>query len=185
MDFREDNFMESVNMKTEIKAQKIERIILDSSTVSAIKSISDQINLELGDLVQVTQKSVANFIIRKRFQLLSPQEISEFLAENYDLVKALKHATQEAIRAKQNGDNIEISDVLKLIQTPSVKSDLAPKMKRGRKAKLVAAATVNAKNKQSEGHLAAAVSSVNNEISFLSSDTNVIKSSTSLPPDSP
>ena len=70
-------------MKTENKVQKIERIILDSATVSVIKSISDQINFELGDLVQVTQKSVANFIIRKRFQLLSAQEISEFLTENY------------------------------------------------------------------------------------------------------
>ena len=172
-------------MKSEIETQKIERIILDSATVTVIKSISDQINLELGDLVQVTQKSVANFIIRKRFQLLSSQEISEFLTENYDLVKALKHATQEAIKAKQNGDNIEISDVLKLIQTPSVKLELAPKIKRGRKAKLNTAAVTNVENKRSEGSLDAAGSSENSEINSSNFDSNLKKSRTLSTPDSP
>lgn len=136
MDLRKDNIMESVKMKSEVESQKIERIILDSSTVALIKKMSDQINLELGDLVQVTQKCVANFVIRKRSQALTAQEMSEFLSENYDIVKALKHATQEAIRAKQNGDNIEMSDVLKLIQTPSVKSEIVSKVKRGRKKKV-------------------------------------------------
>lgn len=136
MDIRKDNIMESVKLKSEIESQKIERIILDSSTVAVIKTISDQISLELGDLVQVTQKCVANFVIRKRSQALTAQEMSEFLSENYDIVKALKHATQEAIRAKQNGDNIEMSDVLKLIQTPSVKSEIVSKVKRGRKKKV-------------------------------------------------
>ncbi len=177
--------MESVKMKSEIETQKIERIILDSATVSVIKSISDQINFELGDLVQVTQKSVANFIIRKRFQLLSSQEISEFLTENYDLVKALKHAIQEAIKAKQNGDSIEISDVLKLIQTPSVKLELAPKTKRGRKAKLNTAAVTNVENKRIEGLLDAAGSSENSEINSSNFDSNLKKSRTLSTPDSP
>jgi hypothetical protein len=172
-------------MKSEIETQKIERIILDSATVSVVKAISDQINLELGELVQVTQKSVANFIIRKRYQLLSAQEISEFLTENYDLVKALKHATQEAIKAKQNGDSIEIGDVLKLIQTPSVKSELAPKMKRGRNAKLVATAATSAENKQNEGLFDAASSSLKSEFDSPNSDSNVKKSRTLSFPESP
>ena len=128
--------MESVKMKDENQAQKIERTILDSATVSVIKTISKQIDLELGDLVQVTQKSVANFIIQKRSQTLSAQEMSEFLSENYDLIKALKHATQKAIKAKHNGNNIEISDVLKLIQTPSVDKDASPNKPRGRRKKI-------------------------------------------------
>ncbi len=143
MDIRKDNIMESVKLKTEIESQKIERIILDSSTVASIKTISDQINLELGDLVQVTQKCVANFVIRKRSQALTEQEMSEFLSENYDIVKALKHATQEAIKAKQNGDNIEMSDILKLIQTPSVKSEIVSKAKRGRKKKVEESKTIS------------------------------------------
>lgn len=172
-------------MKTEIESQKIERIILDSATVSVVKSISDQINLELGDLVQVTQKSVANFIIRKRFQLLSKEEISEFLTENYDLVKALKHATQEAIRAKQNGDNIEISDVLKLIQTPSVKSEMSLKKTRGRKKKLAALADTNTGNKYDEDLTATASSSTNSDFGLSNSATNLNKNRTSANPESP
>lgn len=120
-------------METEIKEQKIERIVLDTANVNAVKQVSDQIILELGDLVQVTQKSVANFIIRKRSQLLSSQEMSEYLSENYDVIKALKNATQEVIKAKHKGDHIEISDVLKLIQTPSVKLESATKKARGRR----------------------------------------------------
>ncbi len=117
------------------QAQKIERVILDSQSVIVVKTLSDQISLELGDLVQVTQKLVSNFLIRKRSQALTKQEMSEFLSENYDLVKALKHATQEVIKARQSGDQIEINDLLKFIQTPSVKSELTPKAKRGRKTK--------------------------------------------------
>ncbi len=177
--------MEPVNMKSENETQKIERIILDSVTVSVIKGISDQINLELGDLVQVTQKSVANFIIRKRPQMLSTQEMSEFLSENYDLVKALKHATQEAIKAKQNGDNIEISDVLKLIQTPSVNSELAPRKARGRKKKLDTAATTNVEHKQNEDLFATVGSSVNSDFSSSNVDSNLKKSRTLTTPDSP
>lgn len=177
--------MESVKMKSEIESQKIERIILDSATVAVIKSISDQINLELGDLVQVTQKSVANFIIRKRFQLLSPQEVSEFLSENYDLVKALKHATQEAIRAKQNGDNIEISDVLKLIQTPSVKSELTLKKTRGRKKKEIVPATSNSENEPNYNSNAADDSVVHSDFSSSNLVTNLNKNRASLNLESP
>lgn len=172
-------------MNSEIESQKIERIILNSATVSVIKSISDQINLELGDLVQVTQKSVANFIIRKRFQLLSEQEMSEFLSENYDLVKALKHATQEAIKAKQNGDNIEISDVLKLIQTPSVKCEMPLKKTRGRKKKLAAPAGTNVENKQSEGLIKTTVSSANSDFGSSNLVSNLNKNRTSANPESP
>lgn len=173
MDFRKDNFMESVEMKSEIETQKIERIILDSATVSVVKVISDQINLELGDLVQVTQKSVANFLIRKRFQPLSAQEMSEFLSENYDLVKALKHATQEAIKAKQNGNNIEINDVLKLIQTPSVKAEMPLKKTRGRKKKLATQVETTDKNKPAES-LSEAVNSLVNSNSNSSNSTLIL-----------
>ncbi len=128
--------MESVKMKDENQVQKIERIILDPATVSVLQTISDQISSELGDLVQVTQKSVANFIIRKRSQSLSADEMSEFLSENYDLIKALKHATQKAITAKHQGNSIEISDILKFIQTPSVVESASTSKTYGRRKKI-------------------------------------------------
>lgn len=57
-----------------------------------VKTLSDQINSELGDLVQVTRKLVFNFLIRKSSQPFTKQEMSEFLAKSYDLVKSLKQA---------------------------------------------------------------------------------------------
>ena len=126
-------------MKSEI--EKLERIVLEPGTVSVIKEISNQLNLEVGELVHVTQKNVANFIIRKRCNLLTANEMSEFLSENYDLVKALKHATQKAIKAKHSGDDIEINSLLKFIQTPSVKRELNTQNVRGRKKKEISSSS--------------------------------------------
>lgn len=176
--------MESVKLKSEIESQKIERIILDSSTVAVIKTISDQINLELGDLVQVTQKCVANFVIRKRSQALTAQEMSVFLSENYDIVKALKHATQEAIRAKQNGDNIEMSDVLKLIQTPSVKSEVPLKKTRGRKKKTDSLSAANEGQRVDLSAANAVIESVNGDLKFANQDSNLRTNRTSANPES-
>lgn len=172
-------------MKDDNQAQKIERIILDSATVSVVKTLSDQINMELGDLVQVTQKSVANFILRKRSQSLSAQEMSEFLSENYDLIKALKHATQEAIKAKHNGGSIEIGDVLKLIQTPSVKKEMVSIKRRGRKKKAIALATTNDEKKPSEGQTNVLVDDANNDSNSLNSDSILKKNRPLANPDSP
>ncbi len=172
-------------MKDENQAQKIERIILDSSTVSVVKTIADQISLELGDLVQVTQKSVANFIIRKRSQLLSTEEMSDFLSENYDLIKALKHATQEAIKAKHNGDNIEISDVLKLIQTPSVKAEMPLKKTRGRKKKINPQPAVNDNGGVDLNVSGAVIKPTNSDQSFSDRDSNLRQNRTSVKSESP
>lgn len=172
-------------MNKEIHNQKIERIILDSSAVNVVKVISDQICLELGDLVQVTQKTVANFIIRKRSQSLSAQEMSEFLSENYDLIKALKHATQEAIKAKHNGDNIEFSDVLKLIQTPSVKFEVPSKMARGRKKKNDSRGISNSQSDLNGDAPNAPQESFNNKFNQETTDSKFKIDKTISTPDSP
>jgi hypothetical protein len=51
------------------------------------------------------------------------------------LVKALKRATQDAIKAKQDGTPIDLTEVLKIIQTQSVNELPPPKTARGRKKK--------------------------------------------------
>lgn len=122
-------------MERENSNQKIERTILDPDVVIKLEEISKQIESELGDLVKVTQKVLVNFIVRNRIQLLSPEEMKLFLSENYDLIKALKKATLEAVKARQSGSEIEISEILKLIQTPSVNSNQSLKKARGRKRK--------------------------------------------------
>ncbi len=61
--------------------------------------------------------------------------MEQLKSENYDLIKALKRATDEAIKAKQNGSEIQLNEVIKLIQTPSVKLNSLSKKPRGRKKK--------------------------------------------------
>lgn len=115
--------------------KKVERTVLDSASVEAIQKMMIQVEQELGDTVSVTQKTMVNFVIKNRSQILSAQELEQLKSENYDLIKALKRATDEAIKAKQNGSEIQLNEVIKLIQTPSVKFNSPSKKPRGRKKK--------------------------------------------------
>lgn len=122
-------------METIKNSKKVERTVLDSESVEAIKKMMIQVEQELGDTVSVTQKTMVNFIIKNRSQVLSVQELEQLKSENYDLIKALKRATDEAIKAKQNGSEIQLNEVIKLIQTPSVNLKSFSKKPRGRKKK--------------------------------------------------
>lgn len=122
-------------------SKKVERTVLDSESIDAIKKMIVQVEHELGDTVSVTQKTMVNFIIKSRSQVLSAQELDQLKAENYDLIKALKRATDEAIKAKQNGSGIQLNEVIKLIQTPSVRLESTSKKPRGRKKKENSSAT--------------------------------------------
>ncbi len=109
-------------METENKDQKLDRIVLDLESTAVISEIINQVKLELGDAVCVTHKSMANFIIKNRHKVLTKQELEQFKSENYDLIKVLKRATMEAIKAKRDGNEIDLNEVLRIIQTPSVNS---------------------------------------------------------------
>lgn len=122
-------------METIKNSKKVERTVLDSESVEAIKKMMIQVEQELGDTVSVTQKTMVNFIIKNRSSILTSQELEQLKSENYDLIKALKRATDEAIKAKQNGSEIQLNEVIKLIQTPSVNLNSSPKKPRGRKKK--------------------------------------------------
>ena len=102
-------------MESENKVPKLERTVLSPRAITIIKSLMDQVELELGDFVQVTQKSIANYIIESRAPTFSPQEIEDIKTKNYDFIKALKRATVVAIKARQNGSKIELNDLLKII----------------------------------------------------------------------
>lgn len=119
------NRVENTNANCELsesksEAQKIDRVILEKSSIEILNSMLNQIQECVGDLVTVTQKDLVNFLIQKRKPTLSQQEIKNISEDNYDLIRALKRATSEAIRARQLGNEIKIDEVLKIIQTPSV-----------------------------------------------------------------
>lgn len=123
MDFRKDVFMESVKMETEKTGKKkIDRIILAPETMTILNNLIHQAEKALGDLAPINTKTIANFILRKRSSSLTEDELNELRSENHDVIKALRKATLEAIKMKQEGSQIDLNELLKILQTPSVKT---------------------------------------------------------------
>gem|GEM_PF-5793801 len=119
----ENSISDSKNVESKFETQKIDRVILEKGSLEILNSMLNQIRDSVGDLVAVSQKDLVNFLIQKRKASLSQQEIRMISEDNYDLVRALKRATSEAIRARQLGSDIKIDEILKIIQTPSVSVD--------------------------------------------------------------
>lgn len=111
------------NTESKFEPHKIDRVILEKGSLVILNSMLNQIRESVGDLVAVSQKDLVNFLIQKRKVSLSQQEIKMISEDNYDLVRALKRATSEAIRARQLGSEIKLDELLKIIQTPSVSGD--------------------------------------------------------------
>lgn len=124
-----------IESNIKLKPKKLDRIVLDSESVVVIKNIMSQVESQLGGLIQVSPKLIGNFLLKKRSTLLTAQELEELRAENHDVIKALKMAMVEAIKAKQNGSEVDLNVLLKNIQTPGVNLDSASKKRRGRRKK--------------------------------------------------
>lgn len=172
-------------METIKNSKKVERTVLDSASVEAIKKMMIQVEQELGDTVSVTQKTMVNFIIKNRSQVLSVQELEQLKSENYDLIKALKRATDEAIKAKQNGSEIQLNEVIKLIQTPSVILNLSPKKPRGRKKKENTPATFENEIKSNNANNSLLDLLKNGDNEMQSTDSKMNKNRTTSTSDSP
>lgn len=138
--------MESVSLENKQQPQKVDRVVLDIESIAAVQKVADQIQSALGDLVQLSQKDVVNFLIQERSFELTPAEIDKIKNEHFDIVRALKRATQEAIKAKQDGHEIQMAELLKIIQTPSVNKSDAVKKPRGSRKKDSGASNVLAGN---------------------------------------
>ncbi len=146
MGFRKDYNLESVNIETTKKSQKIDRVVLDLESIASIQPLQQQVNEQLGDLVQISLKDIINFILQERAFSLNEDELNKLKEKHFDLVKALRKATLEVIKAKQNGSEIQLDDVLKIIQTPGVISNVPVKKTRGRKKKENGEPATNNKN---------------------------------------
>ena len=128
---------ESINLEiNNLKSiVKIDRVVLDAGSVEVLNTLAEQVKKEVGHIVDLNQKDLVNFIIQQRSQQFSDDELSRLKSSSFDLVKALKRATQDAIKAKQDGTPIDLAEVLKIIQTQSVNELSSPKTARGRKKK--------------------------------------------------
>jgi hypothetical protein len=112
--------MEPINMEDKKTIKKVDRIILDPETVAVLNDMIHQVQNELGELINVNTKVIANFILQKRLNPLSKDELNQLKNENHDIIKALKKATQEAIRSRQNGCELNYEDIQKILQAPKV-----------------------------------------------------------------
>lgn len=172
-------------METNKTTKKVERTVLDSESVDAIKKMMIQVEQDLGDTVSVTQKTMVNFIIKNRSEVLSAQELEQLKSENYDLIKALKRATDEAIKAKQNGSEIQLNEVIKLIQTPSVKLKSPSKKPRGRKKKEDTATTTEKEFKSNLDDNRQLDLSIGSDIDLQNADAKMNKNRLTLTTESP
>lgn len=135
MGFRKDNDLESVNNESKKKPQKIDRVVLDLESMAAVRPLQQQVNEQLGDLAQISLKDIVNFILQERVFILTEDELNKLKSKHFDLVKALRKATFEVIKAKQNGSELQLDQVLKIIQTPGVIQNSTPKRTIKRKKK--------------------------------------------------
>src|SRR5687768_4656001 len=120
MDSRKDNHLEPIKVNKTEKLQKIDRVVLDAESVRIVQEMSDFIHSKLGNVMQISQKDIVNFLIQNRAPTLAEKELELLKSEHFDIVRALKVATAEAIKSKQKGKEICVDDIFKIIQTPSV-----------------------------------------------------------------
>ncbi|OYZ23584.1 MAG: hypothetical protein B7Y39_04570 [Bdellovibrio sp. 28-41-41] len=125
----------TVTEKKVQKSKNADAVVLNANSSEKISKILTQVNSELGYSVRANQKLIVNFLLNKRGGLLSAQELEDLKNENFDLVRALRRATEEAIKAKQVGTEVDLNELVKLIQTPSVNAKSKTPSTRGRKKK--------------------------------------------------
>jgi hypothetical protein len=111
--------MDAVESK-KTESKKYESLILDLASAACLASLVAQVETEIGSLINVSQKVVANFIIKNRSHPLTSEELEQLKQENFDLVRALRKATEQVLKAKRDGNEIDLDRLVKVIQTPSV-----------------------------------------------------------------
>ncbi len=164
---------------------KKERIILDTTTVNCLEPILAQVKSKFGDQINVNQKLVANFILQHRCHLLTDSELEIINHENQDIVRVLSRALQAAKKAKQNGNDLQLNEVLNILQTPSVGGDPSSQKPLKRKKKKSSSSDL-ADEKTNHGDLTATTKEVNPGSSEKQNfDSKNEKNALSSNPDSP
>lgn len=102
------------------ESKKFESVILDPASSECLASIVEQAETEIGSLINVSQKVVVNFIIKNRSHPLTAEELEQLKQENFDLVRALRKATEQVLKAKRDGNEVDLDRLVKVIQTPGV-----------------------------------------------------------------
>lgn len=173
MGFGKDNDLEPVNNESKKQPQKIDRVVLDLESIAAVQPLQKQVNEKLGDLVQISQKDIINFLLQERAFSFNENELNKLKSKHFDLVKALRKATSEVIRSKQNGSEIQLNEVLKIIQTPGVIHNSTPRKPRGRKPKANASGDTLDKKEADIAHVNADKSAKTDDVNKSISDSKI------------
>ncbi len=112
------------------KKGPMNRIKIDVEISEALKNRVHQVRESLGEYFDVSERLVANFILMEGADKpLTEAALDKIKIQNFDPVKMLKKATQEAIAAKRNGHQVDIAEFIKKLQTPHSIKNLSSKTK--------------------------------------------------------
>lgn len=101
---------------------KVERVNVDKEISQALDPLVQQVKAELGDFFEVTQKLVVNFILKEKAKApFSKSEMAQIKKENFDVVRVLRRATEDALKAQKNGANLDLAALVAKLNSPNHK----------------------------------------------------------------
>jgi len=101
---------------------KVERVNIDKEISQALAPLVQQVKAELGDFFEVTQKLVVNFILKEKAKApFSKSEMAQIKKENFDVVRVLRRATEDALTAQKNGANLDLAALVAKLNSPNHK----------------------------------------------------------------
>jgi hypothetical protein len=159
-----------------LHSAKIDRVVLDSQSMEIVKTILIQVQQELGELIEVSQKEIVNFLLQERSQPFSEIELVKIRERNFDMVKALKHAMELAKQSKSVGKEISIDEIFKFIQTPIVIDNQTSKSPRARKKKEIIPPGTTSKFSDGNKEINATSDAISDLISSNIKDSKIEKS---------
>ncbi|MBK9293317.1 MAG: hypothetical protein IPM57_02565 [Oligoflexia bacterium] len=139
--------MEQVEVKLENEKPviQVDRIALGKDESQKLENWLLQVESVFNGLVKVSKSDLVNFFIQNHSLELSKKELKQIKAMYHSEVKFAKWALNKLMEAEKTGEELSLSDLIKLQNaklklsdkiTPLI-ADVPAKSKRGRKRKVV------------------------------------------------
>jgi hypothetical protein len=171
--------MESISpIETEPKKTPRDRIILDPATVEIVERQIDIVRRKVGEIVTVSPKQMANFILQSRSIDLLDDEIDQIKVQFADKLKVLQTILERAKLAKREGRNHSIDEEIEIFKTLSVSENSRPRRGRKRSIQSDSQPDVVGNSPTDSGDLGHPTSDAGNDIKSLSPIRRKSKSKT-------
>ncbi|MBI2712602.1 MAG: hypothetical protein HYX41_07105 [Bdellovibrio sp.] len=101
----------SQSSEKKIRGQFPDRLKIGSEALSKLNLLIEQANQRLRGM-KLTRSDLVNFLILKRSETLSTQELKELETQYFDELKFAQWAIQELKAARSKGESITLGDIL-------------------------------------------------------------------------